>query len=437
MRIAVIGAGLAGVTTAYELSRDGHDVAVYERRGSIAAEGSFAPSNVSAPGLWLAHAAAGMPTGSDHPAAGAAFWSHAPWRWRQWRLGRQPAQPARWRCMRELSQLSQSRLRAAEAAHQLDYEHHRGVVALLRHPRHAERAQALLGTDAAAGLPVQWLGPDQVRGAEPGLSPSLPVEGALYWPQGETANGRQFAHALKAEAQRLGARFLFQQEVTALATGASAGGRVEVQATACSDLGDSSSLATSATGATTVADEGPQSFDAVVLCTATGAASLLGARGLRLPFATAHLHSVTAPLRAASELGDAFGPAGALLDPAAGVTLCRMGERLRVSGAAQWGAPPARPKGAALARLYRALDECFPGAARTARPQVWVGRQDHFADGLPALGPSGVADQVWLNLGHGGNRWAWAGATARLLADQLAGRAAELDLAPLAPARLR
>ncbi len=432
MHIAVIGAGLAGVTAAYELSRDGHDVVVYERRSGIAAEGSFAPASVCAPGLWLAHAAAGMPTGLER----AAGWSQWPWRWRQWRLGRQPAQAARWRCMRELSQFGQGRLHALKAAHQLDYEHHQGVLAVLRHPRQALRAQALLATEAAAGLPLRWLNPDQARLVEPGLSPSLRLEGALHWPQGETANGRQFAHALKAEAQRLGTRFLFQQEVTALITSPSLAAEVEVQAAACRDLGDSS-LANSATGATTVADEGPQSFDAVVLCTAAGASALLGARGGRLPFATAHVHSVTAPLRAANESGDAFGPVGALLDPAAGVAICRMGERLRVAGAASWGAVPARPQEAALTQLYRALDECFPGAARTARPQAWVGRQTHFADGLPALGPSGLADRVWLNLGHGGNRWAWCAATARLLADQLTGRSPELDLAPLAPARLR
>ena len=49
MRIAVIGAGLAGVTTAYELARAGHEAIVYERRASISAEGSFAPACVNAP----------------------------------------------------------------------------------------------------------------------------------------------------------------------------------------------------------------------------------------------------------------------------------------------------------------------------------------------------------------------------------------------------
>ncbi len=38
MRIAIIGAGIAGVTCAYELAADGHRVCVFERRGSVAAK---------------------------------------------------------------------------------------------------------------------------------------------------------------------------------------------------------------------------------------------------------------------------------------------------------------------------------------------------------------------------------------------------------------
>src|SRR4051812_22975477 len=60
MRIAVIGAGIVGVTTAFELAGDGHDVTVYERRGSVAAETSFANAGVVAPGYVTPWAAPGM-----------------------------------------------------------------------------------------------------------------------------------------------------------------------------------------------------------------------------------------------------------------------------------------------------------------------------------------------------------------------------------------
>ena len=61
MKVAVIGAGIIGVTTAYELAADGHEVTVFERRGSVAAETSFANAGVVAPGYVTPWAAPGMP----------------------------------------------------------------------------------------------------------------------------------------------------------------------------------------------------------------------------------------------------------------------------------------------------------------------------------------------------------------------------------------
>src|SRR6185503_3558921 len=61
MRVAVIGAGIVGVTTAYELACDGHEVTVFERQASVAAETSFANAGLVAPGYVTPWAAPGMP----------------------------------------------------------------------------------------------------------------------------------------------------------------------------------------------------------------------------------------------------------------------------------------------------------------------------------------------------------------------------------------
>ena len=42
MRIAILGAGVAGLTTAWYLARDGHEVEVIERNHGVALETSFA-----------------------------------------------------------------------------------------------------------------------------------------------------------------------------------------------------------------------------------------------------------------------------------------------------------------------------------------------------------------------------------------------------------
>lgn len=61
MRVLVLGAGVIGVTTAYELVRDGHEVTVLDRRATAAEETSFANAGIVAPGYVAPWAAPGMP----------------------------------------------------------------------------------------------------------------------------------------------------------------------------------------------------------------------------------------------------------------------------------------------------------------------------------------------------------------------------------------
>ena len=119
MRVAVVGAGIVGVTTALELARDGHAVNVFERRGSVAEETSFANAGVVAPGYVTPWAAPGMPAKvlrhllSRHAPVRLA-WPMAPgqlgWLWRWWRACRMPVFMANRAQMYHLARYSQQRL---------------------------------------------------------------------------------------------------------------------------------------------------------------------------------------------------------------------------------------------------------------------------------------------------------------------------------------
>jgi D-amino-acid dehydrogenase len=50
MRIVVMGGGVVGVTTAYQLQKDGHDVVVLERNGQTAEGASWGNAGMIAPG---------------------------------------------------------------------------------------------------------------------------------------------------------------------------------------------------------------------------------------------------------------------------------------------------------------------------------------------------------------------------------------------------
>jgi glycine/D-amino acid oxidase-like deaminating enzyme len=50
MRVLVMGGGIVGVTTAYQLLQDGHEVVLLERREGIALETSWGKAGMIAPG---------------------------------------------------------------------------------------------------------------------------------------------------------------------------------------------------------------------------------------------------------------------------------------------------------------------------------------------------------------------------------------------------
>lgn len=410
----MIGAGLVGVSTALELSRDGHEVSVFERGASIATEGSFAPHGAIVPGLLQAPPAWGLRLCGPLASTTPADW---PGQWRRWRADRSERAAAHRSMAGDLARLGLQQLTTTTEAEPLELEGSRGALMMVRRQADWARAQALADALSAAGERVELLSPDGARRVEPALNRDAALAGALHWPFAMSTNCRQLAQALKGTSQRLGARYFLQHAVQALRPGA----RPAV-------------LTLPASGAA-VPGAAPQEFDAVVVCAAADSTALLRPLGIRLPWQVIHSCSVTAPLRDGDE-ADQHLPRGILLDPDRHIVISRLGQRVRVAGRARPGLPSQMPSPSDVAPLYAALDHWFPGAARQARAQAWAGAQPAFADALPALGPSGVPG-IWLNLGHGAHGAAWAGATARLLAERLAGKTPSLDMTPLDPQRLR
>ena len=69
MKVLVMGAGVIGVTTAYCLLKDGHEVTVVERNDGAAEETSANNAGLIAPGhayAWASPKAPAMPASSDH-----------------------------------------------------------------------------------------------------------------------------------------------------------------------------------------------------------------------------------------------------------------------------------------------------------------------------------------------------------------------------------
>lgn len=439
MRVAVVGAGIVGVTTAYELVADGHEVTVFDRCASVAAETSFANAGVVAPGYVTPWAAPGMPGKvlrqlfSDHAAVRLARPfppSLLGWLWRWWRACNATRYQVHRSRLMGLARFSQQRLHALTDQLQLDYEQRAGMTVLLRDERDLKLAKPGLKLLTELGVSFKLIDATQARVHEPGLNPDMPLHAAVYLPDEEVGNCRQFAHLLRQEAQRRGAMFRFHRLVQRIEPGA----RPVVAHRPLAHL-DPSQLPGAEHETTQPEPEGSEDFDAVVVCAALDSRALLKPMKLKIPMAPVHGYSITAPLRHDGE-DVGLGPRSTLMDERFKVAISRLGKRVRAAGSAELGGDANVIDETAIATLYKVLDDWFPGCAVQAKAQSWKGARPMLPDGPPIIGASG-APGVWLNLGHGSSGWALACGSARLLADQLGGRAPSIDPDGFGAERLR
>lgn len=414
MKVGVVGAGVIGITTAYELAAQGHQVSVFERNGAAAEECSFANTGVAAAGYAAPWARPGM---IKHMLS--HLWqrdsslrinnpSMADWRW-LWQMQKACNSSTFTRnrtSMLRLAEYSTHRMRTIADSLNLEHERNQGFMVLLRTEREIQLMHDSLQIMRDAGLSFKTLTAEEARHIEPALNPETALAQAIHFPDDEVGNCRQFTLLLKSEAESLGAAFHFNTDVQPLSSA-----QPKIIRTSAQDTGEK--------------------FDAVVLCAGLASAQLIRPLGLRIPLTAVHGYTISAAVR---EPLDA--PRSGVIDEQYKVAISRLGQRVRVSGGSEIGGNAKRHNPASIKTLYRVLDNWFPGAARTQdNVQIWKGSRPMLPDGPPILGASGISG-VWLNLGHGASGWALACGSARAVADSITGNRPDIDLQGLGLERL-
>ena len=419
MKIAVIGAGIIGITTAYELAVDGHEVTVFERRSAAAEETSFANAGVIAPGSVTPWAAPGMPGKvlgnllSRHAAVKLSLpltGNDLAWMWKWWRACKLETYLANRARLQRLALYSRERLHQLTAELQLDYDRAEGYTVLLRSEKDSRMVQPGLQVLRDAGVAFSEINAEAVRKIEPGLNPDTAFLGGIHLPNDEVANCRQFALLLKDVALGRGVKFQFNTAVAHIKT-----------AQAASIL--------------IVNEPAPRQFDRIVVCAGLASAALLKPLGLKIPMAAVYGYSISAPIREALNA-----PRSALMDERYKVAISRLGNRVRVAGSAELGGSLSQHRASSIQTLYKVLHDWFPGAAQYANTgasiQAWKGARPMLPDGPPIIGDSGIPG-LWLNLGHGSSGWALSCGSARALADLMANKTTDIDMEGLGISRLK
>lgn len=416
MKIAVVGAGVIGIATAYELAQDGHHVTVFDKSAAACEEASFANSGLIAPSLLIPFAAPGSRgNGFMRFLDTGRRLSRRPWRsWQQmqslwrWAQAHRPEVATQLQITgRQLARYSAEQLLGIVERHQMEIERSDGHMVLLRTEQALQRLQPVLETLKAEGIASKVLTPDEARAQEPALHSDAPLHAALWLTGDLVMNCRQFALELKNETQKMGVQYQLGVEVQDIT------------------LQPQPVLALATPRGTETA-----STEHVVLCTHQVPKALLARFSLHIPTQELHGYALSVAVREPLNA-----PRSAIHDLHDDLLINRLGNRIRVSAGAELGSKPAAKDSKTVNAMYRALEQYFPGAANyPAGTQVWHGSRHLTRDGLPAVGPSGL-QHLSLNLGHGACGWTWACGSARLLADQIGGHGTAVDAAPLLPTR--
>jgi D-amino-acid dehydrogenase len=413
MKIAVIGAGIVGIASAYELLHDGHEVVVFDSNSTAAESASFANTGVVAPSLMQPLTHPNWPSKSWLDKVGRVSplqVSKTPslaelnfiWRWSSGQTSIEICE--KMRSASQLIALSQSQLNQIRSAQSVDLEQSNGLLAVFRSEKQFQKLSEKLATLKALGVPYSLLSQSDISNIEPALSSDVLFSNAVHFPNDQVVNCRQLALVLKNRAQLLGATFKFNSKVSTIETAPKLAITVEN-------------------------DPNLHAFDQVVIATGSLSTELTSRLKITLPMLPVGSYSLSATVK---EPLDA--PSSAVLDTSTATMITRMGKRVRVSCGAELGGP-SKFNSTATQLLFSSLQRFFPGSVNySMATQLWKSSYGLMTDGMPAIGRSSTPG-IWLNVGHGANGWGMALGSARLLADMLSEHTPSLDPKHFDPTR--
>ncbi len=408
MRVIVLGAGVIGVTTAYELLRDGHEVVVLERRSEAACETSFANAGLVAPShafSWASPSAPKMLLRSlwrdDQALRFRPSLDPALWRWTMKFLGQCSSSRAAANSQRKarLCLYSQARLGQIKAETDLAYDGQEGgLLFLYRSPASFAAAQAKMEVLKEVGVEVEAMAPEKAAEIDPALAPVTEhLAGVLYGPEDESGDARYFTRALARLCQEKGAEFRYDTEVIGF-------------------LQDGSQI----DGVMT--DKGPLSADAVVLCLGVYSPQLAKQLGERLPIYPIKGYSVTLPVAGRNNPPKLGG-----VDEDNLVAYCPMGDRVRITATAEFAGYDTGHRPEDFRHMLASAKQLFPNAGDYSQPSYWAGLRPMTPRGIPIFG-QGRHKNLYFNTGHGHMGWTMSCGSARITADLLGGQKPEIDL---------
>ncbi|MEQ9334345.1 D-amino acid dehydrogenase [Thalassobaculum sp.] len=417
MRIAVLGGGVVGVTTAYQLLKDGHEVVLVERRAAVGDETSWGNAGMIAPGhsfVWSSPRAPMVLLKSlflkdqalrFRPSADPRLWS-----WSLKFLAQCTHERARVNTLRKHRLCLYSQRVLHETLDELaaggggkgdgiDYDRNtRGILYFYRSEERLAAGVEHMRILSDDGQRTEVLDRDAVIRLEPSLAEGgSAIAGGIYCPTDETGDCGKFTKALAEACRRMGAEIRTGTDVVRIDTD---GDRIAGVATSM----------------------GPVTADAYVL--ALGNYSPVFARRLGIPLAVYPIkgYSMTIPVG-----NHQAGPTVGSVDEDNLVAISRFGDRVRVTATAEFAGYDTSHRPQDFDFMLGVVRGLYPDGADYDRAEGWAGLRPMTPEGTPRFGRRKYGN-LWINSGHGHMGWTMSHASARITADLIAGRETAVPL---------
>ncbi|AXS82708.1 MULTISPECIES: D-amino acid dehydrogenase [Marinobacter] len=411
MHILVLGAGVVGVTTAWFLQTQGHQITVVDRQNQAGLETSYAnggqisvshaepwakPSAVLKVLKWLSQ--------PDAPLLFRPKLDPAQWRWALSFLGECTSARAAHniRQIVNLGTYSRSQLQALRKVANVQYDHlEKGILHFYTNPAEFEGAKKPTRIMQSLGCDRQIIDADQAVELEPALKPIRNrIAGATYTSEDESGDARMFTQNLARRCAEAGVAFRYGTRILGFEE---AGERV--------------------LGVQALTDGRHETLraDAYVLSLGSYSAALARQLGIFLNIYPAKGYSITVPVRneeAAFKVS--------LTDDEYKLVYSRLGDRIRVAGTAELSGYSRKLNYTRCRAIVRRTAEVMPEAGYWDRAEFWTGLRPATPSNVPYIGKSHYAN-LYLNTGHGTLGWTHSCGSAAALADIIDGRTPEVD----------
>jgi D-amino-acid dehydrogenase len=397
-RIAIIGAGITGVTTAHALAQRGHHVTVFERHRYAAMETSFANGGqLSASNAEVWNSAATVMKGlrwmltRDAPLLlnPTPTWHKYSW------MGEFLREIPHYRTNTvetvRLAIAAREHLFSIAETEGIDFDlERRGILHIYKTRKEFDAASKVNELLREGGLDRNPVTASELHGIEPTLHGDF--YGGFFTPSDSTGDIHKFTRGLALACVRHGVEFHYDAQITS----------IEQPAEGCFTLmvdleGESQRFA----------------FERIVVCAGVKSRDFASMLGDHVNIYPVKGYSITVCLD--DELSQQRAPWVSLLDDSAKIVTSRLGvDRFRVAGTAEINGFNRDIRSDRIAPLVDWTRRYFPEVS-TSRVIPWAGLRPMLPSMLPKVG-RGKRRGVFYNTGHGHLGWTLSAATAQVLA---------------------